>query len=129
MFRCDIPEYHWQGIERVYAFIGWNFMLRDYEYSYPISVIEKILEVPNSAFYPSDAFRITKRDLMFVSNLIQQDDEIIGFMHSHPPQQYRPSDADIQGVGKDLIGAVQCEDQIAWFSEEGVFSPLLITDY
>lgn len=129
MFRCRIPEYHWQGIERVYALVGWNFVLRDYEYLYPISIIERIIEVPNSAYTPSDTFRITKKDLLFVSNLLRPDDEIIGFMHSHPPQEYTPSDADITGCGKDLFGAVLCEDRITWFSEKGIFRPLLITDF
>lgn len=131
MFRCLVPEYHWQGIERVYALVGWNLVLRDHEngLSYPISIIERILEVPNSAHSPDTTFRITKKDLSFVSGLLRHDDEIIGFMHSHPPQEYEPSDADIAGCGKYLFGVVICEDRMTWFTEEGVFKPLLITDY
>lgn len=129
MFRCNVPEYHWQGIERVYALVGWNFVLRNYEFFYPITVIERVLEVPNSAISPSDTFRITKNDLMFVSNLLRQDDEIVGFLHTHPPQEYKPSDADIAGTGKDLIGAVLCEDRFTWFNESGIFHALLITDF
>lgn len=129
MFRCEVPEYHWQGIERVYALVGWNFELRDYEYVYPIAVIERILEVPNSAFSPNDTFRITKGDLTFVSALLQGDDEIIGFIHTHPPEQYKPSSADIAGVGESLFGAVLCEDRFVWFNSAGVFNALLITDF
>ena len=129
MFRCEVPEYHWQGIERVYALIGWNFHLRDFEYDYPITVIERIIEVPNSAYSPNDTFRITKKDLTFVSALLHSDDEIIGFIHTHPPEQYKPSDADIAGVGESLIGGVLCEDQFVWFNSSGVFSALLITDF
>jgi len=129
MFRCRIPDYRWQGIERVYAFVGWRFVLRDSECVYPIVVIERIIEVPNSAFVPSDTFRITKKDLVFVSRLLRPEEEIIGFMHTHPPKDYEPSDADIAGCGKDLIGAVFCDDKFTWFDENGVFRGLLITDY
>ena len=99
MFRCEVPEYHWQGIERVYALIGWNFHLRDFEYDYPITVIERIIEVPNSAYSPNDTFRITKKDLTFVSALLHSD-EAHWFSELHmpqlsplksPPRLWRPS--------------------------------------
>ena len=131
MFRCNVPEYSWQSLERVWAIVGWHLTLTDEENDSrcPIVIIERMIEVPNSACYPSDTFRITKKDLSFAATLLRQDDEIIGFMHSHPPEHYEPSAEDIAGCGDDLIGAVLCENRTVWFNKKGVFPAYLITDY
>ena len=86
-----------------------------------ICVVKRFLEVRNSSPSPEMTFQVRKGDLPRI-------DDLVGFMHSHPNAPIDPSDEDLQGLPKGMIGAVWQNGELCWYGHKDRDSVWLAID-
>jgi proteasome lid subunit RPN8/RPN11 len=93
----------------VFAVVGSQY--RDFVF------VERFVEVANSSCSPGETFEVVKSSLDSAD--IPKSATVVGFVHTHPPGVYHPSDDDIAGLGEGLLGAVLCDGILLWYDGSG----------
>ena len=90
-----------------------------YRYGPYVNMIS-LPKVRNAHTSPENNFKVLREDIDF---LLSSDREgrILGFIHSHPPDNTKePSDNDISGIKKDLLGGVWHEGKLTMYDSSGI---------